>query len=148
MHGRWLLGLLIPLLAGTLVGCASTQGTSSDLERRVYLLTEVDRPPRIAGGYVRIDSLKGYPEPARRDRAAGTILVEGVVSATGAPTRLRIIEGGHPALEGEALRVIRDLRFEPALKDDAPFPARIQIPIFFERPVPPPTTPPDTARPA
>lgn len=134
------LGLLVLGLAG---GCGSSgSAVGSDVERRIYLLQgeDVDQPPEIEGGYAQIDSTKTYPSAAEADDAYGVIWLQCIISASGVPTRIQLAQGGHPALETEALNVVRTLTFRPATENGAPVQARVQIPIVFEGPYAPPET--------
>lgn len=130
-----LLGGVVGLLGS---GCGGSTGpvVGQDVERRVYLIQgqDVDQPPEIRGGYAEIERVQSYPAAAEEDEAYGVIWLQCTVSASGVATRTRLAKGGHPALETEALNVIRQLDFRPALKDGAPVPASIQIPIIFQGP--------------
>jgi TonB family protein len=95
---------------------------------------DVDRPPEIEGGYATVEQTKSYPAAAEKDEAYGVIWLQCTVSASGVATRVQLAQGGHPALETEALNVIQRLEFSPATKGNAPVPARIQIPIIFQGP--------------
>jgi TonB family protein len=107
-----------------------------DIERRIYLLEgqNVDEPPEIVGGYARVDSIKTYPAAAEEDEAYGVIWLQCTISAGGVATRIQMAQGGHPALETEALNVVQQLDFRPATQDGAPVQSRIQLPIIFEGP--------------
>jgi TonB family protein len=134
------------LLGGLCAGCGgSSQGyvVGRDVERRVYLLSgqNVDQPPEIKGGYAKLEELKQYPQAAEEDEAYGVIWLQCTISASGIATRIQLAEGGHPALETEALNVIQRLNFRPALKDGAPIPSEIQIPVIFQGPYAPPEKP-------
>jgi TonB family protein len=130
-----LLGLLV---SGVLVGCSSSSGpvVGRDIERRVYLLEgqDVDRPPEIVGGYAAVERIKSYPAAAEQDEAYGVIWLQCTVSAGGVATRVQLAQGGHPALETEALNVIQRLNFRPAQKNGAPVQSQIQIPVIFQGP--------------
>ena len=137
------LALLGLFLIGWLGACSSSQPVvGGDFERRVYLVEgeEVDQPPEIEGGYARIDEIKTYPSAAEEDDAYGVIWLQCTISAGGVATRIQLAQGGHPALETEALNVVQRLNFQPAMKGGAPVQSRIQIPIVFEGPYAPPET--------
>lgn len=125
------------VLAGVLAGCGSSKPVvGDDVERRVYLAEgqKVTEPPKIEGGYQRVEELKSYPEAAKRDEAYGVIWLRCTVAASGVATRIRLVQGGHPSLETAAVNVLQRLRFEPAKLNGAPTRARIQIPIIFQGP--------------
>jgi TonB family protein len=132
----WILPLLGFLLAG-LVGCGSSGPViGGDTEKRLYVAQgqDIDEPPEIVGGYARIDSIKTYPAAAEADDAYGVIWLQATISASGDASRIRLRQGGHSALESEALNVVQSLDFRPATKNNAPVPSTVQIPIFFEGP--------------
>lgn len=133
----WTFALVGLLLGGVLSGCGSSGPVvGSNIEKRVYLIQgqDVDQPPEIIGGYAAVEEIQRYPSAAEEDEAYGVIWLQCTVSASGNATRIQLAEGGHPALETEALNVIQRLDFRPALKDEAPVPAQIQIPVIFQGP--------------
>lgn len=130
-----LLGLLV---SGVLAGCSSSSGpvVGRDIERRVYLLEgeKVDQPPEIIGGYAEVDRIKKYPAAAEEDGAYGVIWLQCTISAGGVATRVQLAQGGHPALETEALNVIQRLDFRPATINGARVQSQVQIPVIFQGP--------------
>lgn len=129
--------LLGVFLSGLVAGCGSSSPiVGRDVERRVYLVEgqTIDRAPEIVGGYEEIERRKSYPAAAEEDDAYGVIWLQGTISARGAATRLQIAEGGHPALETEAMNIIQRLDFRPATRNGAPVRARVQIPVIFQGP--------------
>jgi TonB family protein len=134
----WLLVFLAGLVWGLGSGCGGSTGpvVGEGVERRIYLVQgqQVDRPPEIMGGYAEVENLQSYPSAAEEDEAYGVIWLQCTISASGVATRIQLARGGHPALETEALNVIQRLEFRPAIKDGAPVPAQIQIPVIFQGP--------------
>lgn len=131
------LGGLGLLVLGVLAGCSSPQPlVGADIEKRVYLLEgyDVDQPPQIVGGYAEVNRLKEYPQSAEEDNAYGVIWLQSTISASGTATRIQVAEGGHPALETEALNVMQQLEFRPAKKNGGSVQAGIQLPIVFQGP--------------
>lgn len=129
-----LLGLLV---SGVLTGCAPSEPVvGGDIERRIYLLKgeKVDQPPEIAGGYAEVDRIKTYPSAAEEDQAYGVIWLQCTISAGGVATRVQLAQGGHPALETEALNVIQKLNFRPATTNGARVQSQVQIPVIFQGP--------------
>jgi len=125
------------LLGGLVVGCGSSGPVvGRDIEKRVYLLEgeTVDQPPEIVGGYAEVETAKKYPSAAEEDDAYGVIWLQCTISASGVATRVQLAQGGHPALETEALNVIQRLQFRPGLKNGAPVQSQIQIPVVFQGP--------------
>ncbi len=129
--------LLSVALGIVLTGCGSSGPiVGGDIERRVYLLEgqDVDEPPEIDGGYAEVERLKQYPDAAEEDDAYGVIWLQCTISASGVATRIQVAQGGHPALETEALNVIQQLQFRPATRGGAPVQSQIQVPIIFQGP--------------
>ncbi len=128
--------LILGLMGG--VGCQSTAPIGADVDRRVHVMNngKFDQLPRIIGGYEALEAEQEYPEQAREEGAVGVIWVRCRLTARGWPTRVRIAEGGHYLLEGEARRVVQQLRFEPARRKGATIPATAFIPVIFQRPTP------------
>ena len=129
------------LLGGVLLGFLSACGSSEavvgrDVERRIYLVNgqSVDEAPEIVGGYAELEQRKSYPSAAEEDKAYGVIWLQCTVSASGVATRVQVADGGHPALETEALNVVQRLNFRPAMKGGAPVQSQVQIPVVFQGP--------------
>jgi TonB family protein len=62
------------------------------------------------------------------------IWIQTTIAASGSASRTRLSQGGHPALESEALTVVQNLDFRPATRNEVPVPSRVQIPVIFEGP--------------
>ncbi len=141
------LSLVAMLLIGLFTGCGSSSSTGyvvgRDVDKRLYLLEDqnVDQAPEIVGGYSSVEEVKRYPSAAEEDDAYGVIWLQFTVSASGNATRVRLAEGGHPALETEALNVVQQLDFRPALQNGAPIQSQVQIPIIFQGPYAKPEKP-------
>lgn len=132
-----MLCLLGMVLGGLLAGCGSSGPVvGRGIDKRVYLLEgeRVDQPPEIIGGYAEVEKAQKYPKAAEEDDAYGVIWLQCTISASGIPTRVQLAQGGHPALETEALNVIQRLKFRPAQSNGAPVPSQIQIPVIFQGP--------------
>lgn len=139
----WTLGFLAVLVFGFVSACGSSGPVvGNDVERRVYLVQgqDVDRPPEIVGGYAELERLKDYPSAAEEDDAYGVIWLQSTISAGGVATRIQVAEGGHPALETEALNVVQRLDFRPAMKNGGPVQSEVQIPVIFQGPYAQPDT--------
>jgi len=139
--------LVATLLVGLSTGCgvSTRYVVGSDIDKRVYLVEGrnegVDRAPEIIGGYSSVEELRSYPEAAEEDDAYGVIWLQFTISASGDATRVQVAEGGHPALETEALDVVQRLEFRPALRNGAPIQSLVQLPIVFQGPYAKPKKP-------
>lgn len=94
----------------------------------------MDQPPEIVGGYQKVEEFKKYPESAAEDDAYGVIWLQATISAGGSATRMQVAEGGHPALETEALNVMQSLEFRPAKKNGGAVQSTVQLPVIFQGP--------------
>lgn len=63
---------------------------------------------------------------------SGRVLLELDLDETGRPYGGRVLEGLHPELDAFAVEAAMDLRFTPALVDDAPVPSTIQWAYTFQ----------------
>jgi len=71
-------------------------------------------PKRIKG------SSPSYPEAAARDGAQGTVLVECLITTSGAVEACRVSHSVHPAADRAAVNAIRRWRYEPARVTEQP----------------------------
>jgi TonB family protein len=85
-----------------------------------------------------------YPEGAT---GAGTVVLDLTVDASGAVTDVKVVSGDEAFLAA-ALTQAGAFRFEPALRDEHPVPARIRITLQFTPPEPVEPTPEPRAQPS
>ncbi len=80
----------------------------------------------------RVKPQPAYPALARRLGIEGLVLVRAQVSAAGVPEQVSLaLSSGTRALDEEALRAVRESRFEPARRDDAAVAHVVDVPIRF-----------------
>lgn len=103
----------------------------------VYTTANIFRQPEFPGGveamYRWIGEHLQYPADAAEEGAQGRVTVEFVVSKTGAIENVKILRGRHPALDKEALRVVKAMpKWNPGRKEDGE-PAKVTyiLPIQF-----------------
>jgi len=73
-----------------------------------------------------------YPAMARRLGIEGLVMVRVHVSATGVPEQVSVAQtSGTNALDEEALRAVRESRFEPARRGDVAYAHVVEVPIRF-----------------
>lgn len=90
-----------------------------------------DAPPVLIGGLEGLQQAVQYPDAARAEGVEGTVFVQFVVDEQGRVTEERVVRGVHPALDAEALRVVRQARFEPGTQRGEPVKVRFTIPIRY-----------------
>jgi serine/threonine-protein kinase len=71
-------------------------------------------PKKIAGDFSR------YPDAARRRRQSGVVTVAMVISETGIPEELQVVESAGEILDEAVLTAVREWRFEPASRNGRP----------------------------
>lgn len=73
-----------------------------------------------------------YPAEALRRRAQGKVEVTFIVDETGQPRDVRVSRGVLPALDAEALRVLRLMpRWQPGRQQGEPVPVYYTVPVTF-----------------
>ena len=73
-----------------------------------------------------------YPEAARQAGVEGTVLVKAYILADGSVREALVARSaGNSALDGAALRTIRESRFVPALRGGRAVPVWVEVPIDF-----------------
>jgi TonB family protein len=85
----------------------------------------VSPPKKISGEFAR------YPEAARRRKVSGIVTVSMVISETGIPQELQVIESGGPLLDQAVLKAVSEWRFEPASRDSRPVRLRYRMRQHF-----------------
>jgi len=93
---------------------------------------EIRRP----GGDVRAPVLlqrvePGYPEAARRARLEGTVVLEAVITASGAVQEIRLLRSVNPLLDDAAERAVRQWRYRPATLNGRAVPVYLTVTVRF-----------------
>jgi TonB family protein len=94
---------------------------------RTVPLEAVDRPPRV----LRIVQ-PVYPPDALRRRVRGLVVLRVLVSETGSPLQLEVVQGAPGGLTESALAAVAQWRFEPAMAGGSPVRTHTLIRIPFE----------------
>lgn len=95
----------------------------------------VDEPPVLIGGIGGLAEQVQYPKLAKLGGVEGVVFVQFVVDESGAVRDAEVIrgvEGG--GLNEEALRVVRQARFEPGRQRGEPVKVKFTVPIKFVLP--------------
>ncbi|MDR2549583.1 MAG: TonB family protein [Desulfobulbus sp.] len=73
-----------------------------------------------------------YPEPARRLRLEGTVVLEAQVNGGGTVNDLAVhASSGHQLLDAAALRAVRNWLFEPGRRGGMPVATTVLVPVRF-----------------
>ena len=106
---------------------------------KVYNIAMVELKPEFKGGekamYKWIADNIRYPAEAIADGAQGRVVVEFRVTKTGTIEKVRVIRGRHPALDKEALRVVKAMpKWNPGRNNGRPVNVTYTLPVTFRLP--------------
>ena len=87
--------------------------------------------PYLMGGMSALQASIRYPEEAKRKGIDGRVFVQFIVEKSGEIDSVRISRGVHPLLNEEALRVVRQTKWKPAVEDGEPLRVQMSLPVTF-----------------
>ncbi len=94
----------------------------------------VEQMPELIGGLESIQREMRYPETARRAGIEGRVYVQFVVDEEGNVAYPRVTRGIGGGADEEALRVVSQAKFRPAMQRGMPVKVHYTLPIFFRLP--------------
>lgn len=105
-------------------------------ENKVYNLANVEQKPSFKGGdaalFKWLNEHIQYPAAAAEDGASGTVQVSFVVSKSGKVTNVKVVRGKHPALDKEAMRVVKEMpAWNPGRQNGQPVDVNYILPVKF-----------------
>lgn len=77
----------------------------------VYVV--VEEMPRLIGGMSELQQNVEYPQEAREQDIEGRVTVQFIVNKLGDPTETQVIRGIGAGADEEALRAVKEAKFEP-----------------------------------
>ena len=106
-------------------------------EEKVYNIAMVEQKPEFVGGeaamYKWLSDHINYPAAAAEEGVSGRVVVEFEVSKTGSIEKVRVIRGRHPALDKEALRVVKAMpRWIPGKQNGVAVAVYFTLPVTFQ----------------
>ena len=106
-------------------------------EEKVYNIAMGEQKPEFVGGeaamYKWLSDHINYPAAAAEDGVQGRVVVEFEVSKTGTIEKVRVIRGRHPALDKEALRVVKAMpKWNPGRNNGQPVKVTYTLPVTFK----------------
>ena len=104
---------------------------------QVYNMAMVEQQPEFPGGtqamYKWLSDHINYPAVAAEEGVQGKVIVEFVVSKTGAVENVRVLRGRHPALDKEAVRVVKAMpKWNPGRNNSNPVKVTYTLPVTFK----------------
>ena len=126
MFARFFPFVLVALLAVPAQAQKPTSDDSSDL------VHAADELPELVGGLEGLAQQIQYPAEAKTAGIEGRVFVQFVVDERGGVTNAEVTRGVSPELDAEALRVVRQARFEPGTQRGEPVKVQLTLPISFK----------------
>lgn len=134
MKMKFTLFLLLIIMAMPL--SAQTEGATDN--EPVYNMAMVQQQPKFPGGASEMYKWLGnnikYPEEAKKEGVSGKVIVDFVITKTGKTDKVRVVRGLHPALDEEAVRVIKAMpAWTPGKQNGQPVNVSYTLPITFRQ---------------
>jgi len=103
----------------------------------IYTTANVQQQPEFPGGekamYKWLYDHVQYPAQAAEEGVSGRVIVQFVVSKTGAIENIQVVRGRHPALDKEALRVVKAMpNWNPGRNNGQPVKVTYNLPVTFQ----------------
>ena len=103
---------------------------------KVYNIAMVEQKPEFPGGdaamYKWLGDHINYPAAAAEEGVSGRVVVEFVVSKTGSIENVKVLRGRHPALDKEAVRVVKAMpKWQPGRNNGQPVKVTYTLPVTF-----------------
>jgi TonB family protein len=105
--------------------------THADTTEPRELVSYYPPQPYLIGGMSALQSSIQYPAEAKRKGIDGRVLVQFVVEKSGEIDSVRTLRGVHPLLNEEALRVVQQTKWKPAVEDGKPLRVQMALPVTF-----------------
>ncbi len=102
----------------------------------VYTTANVQQQPEFPGGEAAMYKWLGdhiqYPAAAAEEDVSGRVIVEFIVSKTGAIENVKVVRGRHPALDKEAIRVVKAMpKWNPGRNNGQAVKVTYHLPVTF-----------------
>lgn len=121
-------------------GAKAARTMESDIKERTgepMSYDKADTPARFPGGdlemfrFIKLN--KNFPEPLKSEGVKGSVLVKFVVNTQGRIENIQLVEGFHPVLNQDALRVVRAMpRWTPAEHQGQKVPVSRTVAVQYE----------------
>ena len=129
-------GTVIEMAGGHLVRKADGPDHAAELEKSHSLDVKPSFKGKDADAFAAwvSDRLK-YPKEAKAAQIDGTVYVQYVVGKNGGVQEVQVLKGVHPALDAEAVRVVRSSpKWKPGIKDGKPVRVTRTVEVVFSLP--------------
>lgn len=107
------------------------------IENKIYSMAEVGEYPEFPGGdpamYQWLSENLVYPPKAQENGIQGTVVVSFTIGVDGSVTNVKVARGKDPALDYEAVRVVRLMpKWKPGKVNGKPVPIIYTLPVKFQ----------------
>jgi len=92
----------------------------------------VENMPKLKGGLAGLQKKINYPEMARKAGIEGRVIIQFVVTENGNVEDPRVIRGIGGGADEEALRIVKQAKFEPGRQRGKPVRVQYSLPITFQ----------------
>jgi TonB family protein len=128
-HAQFIL-FLIALISVTAV----LHGASTPFIQNVRFAQEISATDLVVPPHVLTHPAAVYTDEARRRGIQGNVIVQAYFDARGNITVLKVVKGLGYGLDENALAILKDWRFAPALRNGLPVSAVAEIEVPFTLP--------------
>ncbi len=91
----------------------------------------VEQMPELIGGLAELQQKINYPERAKRAGIDGRVIIQFIVTETGDVEDPNVIRGIGGGCDQEALRVVKEAKFQPGRQRGKPVRVQYSLPIIF-----------------
>ena len=104
---------------------------------KTYTLAMVEQKPEFPGGEAAMYKWLGdhisYPAQAAEEGIDGRVIVQFDISKTGSIENVKVVRGRHPALDKEAMRLVKAMpKWQPGRNNGQPVKVTYTLPIAFK----------------
>ena len=104
---------------------------------KVYSMAMVEQKPEFPGGEAAMYKWLGdhisYPAQAAEEGVSGRVVVQFDISKTGDIENVKVVRGRHPALDKEAMRLVKAMpKWQPGRNNGQPVKVTYTLPVTFK----------------
>lgn len=104
---------------------------------KVYTMAMVEQKPEFPGGEAAMYKWLGdhisYPAQASEEGVQGRVVVQFDISKTGSIENVKVVRGRHPALDREAMRLVKAMpNWQPGRNNGQPVKVTYTLPVTFK----------------
>jgi protein TonB len=117
-----------------MVSITNAQVENTDSNKSIDLVPPIEQMPALIGGMDSLEMRLIYPDSALNNGIEGKVIVVAQIDTLGNPTNIKIIRGIGYGCDEEAIRVLSNSKFTPAMDKGNKIVIGLSIPIRFKLP--------------